>query len=124
MRWWALATHVAARLTTPRADAASADAAAAALLSRSRIGRTATGTAEIVRRAWIESRVRAAVEPLRREWHRLDRRDAIRAAGVLGATAALVVLALQTVQPTPPGPFVWMLPLVVLIAGTVAMVTA
>jgi len=124
MRWWAFANHVATRLTAPRMDVAAADAAAADLLSASRMGRTALMAWEIVRRAWIESGVRAAVEPLHREWHMADRRGAIRSAGVLGATAALVVLALQAVQATPPGPLVWILPVVVLIAGTVAMVTA
>ena len=124
MRWWAFANHVATRLTTPRMDVAAADAAAADLLGASRMGRTALMAWEIVRRAWIESRVRAAAEPLHREWHMLDRRGAIRSAGVLGATAALVVLALQAVQATPPGPLVWILPVVVLIVGTVAMVTA
>jgi hypothetical protein len=74
--------------------------------------------------AWTDSRVRRAIEPLRREWNILDRTASVRAVGAVAAVAAAVSLALQALEPTPVGPLSWLLPTLCAAAGIVALALA
>jgi len=124
LAWWALAQHAAVRTTMPKTDLEASDAVVEHLVAGSWIGRGVSGGATLVEHAWRDSRLRAAVVPIQREWSVLDRISAIRAAGVIATVASIVTLVLQALEPTPVGPWSWLLPAACALGGIVACLAA
>jgi hypothetical protein len=121
---WFFAVSSMAAISQPRTDVEASDAAVDALLRDSTLGGWAVQVLRMLDQAWAGSRTRAVTRGTVIELRGLNHRDAIRMASWLGIVAALVVLLLLAIKPTPSGPFGWIVPGVLAAASLAAWIGA
>jgi hypothetical protein len=122
--WWRLARYLAARPTVAGTDPSASDAACERLFASTAMGRAADRLFVAGGRAWAASRIGRVLAPLRLEWSAVDRAGAVRRNGVIVVVAAIVALALQSIEPTPVGPLGWLMPATCAVAGLAAVLWA
>jgi hypothetical protein len=122
--WWRFAEGVAASLTTPRTEVATADADVRAAIRESRLFAASQTMVDAVGRSWRESMTGRVVERASSMWGEWLPASRVRAVGVCIAIAMTTALLLENLESSLDGPLRWVLPMSVGVLGVVVAVGA
>jgi hypothetical protein len=122
--WWRFAEDVAASLTSPRTDVATADDDVRAAVRRSRLFTASETLAGDVERSWRASLSRQVVERASSSWYSWLPAVRVRAVGACIAIAMATTLLLETLESSLDGPLRWILPVAVGLIGIAIAIAA
>jgi hypothetical protein len=120
--WWALTRRAVQTLTSPPADVARCDREVEQLARASWLGSLGRRSAEVIGDSWRHSKSGVAASALVDVLKPAAAAAAVRVAGWTAIVASMTTLALNTMRPASSGPFTWVVPAIVGVAGVLAMV--
>lgn len=123
MGWWFFTRSAVEALTTP-ADVEACDRSVTELTRESRLAGFIDACSRGAQRAWMHSSTRMGVRALRDALTPDSGAATIRIRGWVAVVTGLTILVLNALKPVPVAPMTALVPVLIVVAGALCMVTA